>query len=90
MGNVVYHTEYMRSASDLEASSGCTETLSRSCMLSCMKVTGAPCTELSNMCEVDAVALSRRPVASEIQELLFWASNQRKKRFLCAKAFNTM
>ena len=37
------------------------ETLSRSCMPSCMKETGALCTELFNMCEVDAVAPSRRP-----------------------------
>ena len=48
----------MRSASELEAS--CTEMLSRSCVLSCMKVTRSLCTELSNMCEVDAVAPSRR------------------------------
>ena len=45
---------------------------------------GAPCTELSSMCEVDTVAPSRRPfmrlAASEIEELLFWASKSKKKR----------
>ena len=42
----------MHSASELEAS--CTETLSRSCVPSCMKETGVDCTEPSNMCEVEA------------------------------------
>ena len=42
----------MCSVSELEMS--CTETLSRSCVPSCMKETGALCTEMSNMCEVDA------------------------------------
>ena len=86
----------MRSASELEAS--CTETLSRSCVPSCMKETGAPCTELSNMCEVDAVAPSHRPfmrlAASKIEQLLFWASESKKKRQnyfgFFAQAFNAM
>ena len=56
------------------------------CVLFCMKETGALCTELSSMCEVDAVAPSRRPfmrpTASEIEVLLFssWASKSKKKR----------
>ena len=49
----------------------------------CMKETRALCTELSNMCGVDAMALSHQPfmrlAASEIEELLFWASKSKKK-----------